>query len=67
MAKATPVMVELSPTDRRLLRDLIAAIRDGYTSDEPEQPSVKDSVKRLVEGSQSVPYRDADGRLRYHY
>ena len=47
MAKPETVVVKLSDADRRLVRELISAIRGGDSSDEPKQ----DGPKRLVEGA----------------
>ena len=45
MAKSAPIVVKLSDADRRLIRELISAIRGGDSSDEPKQ----EGPKRLVE------------------
>jgi len=45
VAKPETVVVKLSDADRRLVRELISAIRGGDSSDEPKQ----EGPKRLVE------------------
>ena len=45
MAKPETVVVKLSDADRRLVRELISAIRGGDSSDESDG----DGPKRLVE------------------